>query len=135
MKTMVKSIAKRMLGRGSESFSVNTPFSEKVVNPLYNNEVLYHDNLQVPPMSMRDKVRKSAILAEDFLLEGIQTFEELKCMLDDHNIRLAEDIDMLEFGVGCGRIARHFVKTDIQTFHGTDVDNELTKWCSDVISV
>jgi SAM-dependent methyltransferase len=38
---------------------------------------------------------------------------------------------VLDFGVGCGRVARHWRAVEGPRFHGTDYNPELVRWCRD----
>ena len=109
-------------------------FSEKIASEAHNNVVLMYEGVAVPPIIMRDKVRRSAVLAEDFILEGRQAFLAIQDILAQNSVQLSHDTRLFEFGVGCGRIARHFLSSDIGSFQGSDVDDQLTSWCSDVLS-
>ena len=135
MKGLTKKVLKRLLPSSEkESIKVRIPFSAKVTSESHNSVVLMHNGLAVPPIIMRDKVRRSAVLAEDFILEGQQAFLAIKDMLEQNGVKLGNDTKFLEFGVGCGRIARHFFGTDVGSFCGTDVDNQMISWCSNVLS-
>lgn len=119
---------------GRKSVKVKIPFSEKVASEIHNSIVLIHEGVAVPPMVMRDKVRQSAVLAEDFIIEGRQAFLAIQDILSRNGVLLGGDTKLLEFGVGCGRIARHFINSDLGQFLGLDVDDQLTSWCRDVLS-
>jgi ubiquinone/menaquinone biosynthesis C-methylase UbiE len=104
------------------------PVDRRVADPRYNAITLYADGVAIPPIEMRDRVRKSAILAEDFLLEGRQAYEAIRAMLDRNGIILGSDSKVYDFGCGCGRIARHFFGVELGAFFGSDVDEKLIGW-------
>lgn len=107
------------------------PPDKRIADPTYNAVVLKtEDGLPLPPIEMRDKVRKSAVLAEDFVLEGAQAYQSIKRILADNKVRLNEETSLYEFGVGCGRIARHFLSQPLREFYGSDVDSTLVEWCT-----
>ena len=94
-----------------------------------NALALEHDGLPIPPIRLRDMVRKGGILVEDFLIEGAQAFEALTSLVREHGAEIGPATRVLEFGVGCGRVARHFLARAPCRFHGCDVDEELIGWC------
>ena len=112
----------------------HSDFSEMIASETHNGVILMHEGVAIPSIIMRDKVRKSAVMAEDFILEGQQAFQAIQDILVQNNVRVGHDTEIFEFGVGCGRIARHFLRSQIGSFRGSDVDEQLTSWCSDVLS-
>jgi len=104
---------------------------KRVDDPQYNAIILRTDDgLPVPPIEMRDKVRKSAILAEDFLLEGKEAYQSINLILAENGVRVGADSAVYDFGVGCGRLARYFLTQPLGTFYGSDVDTSLVGWCA-----
>lgn len=92
---------------------------------------LDHDGLPIPPIKLRDMVRRGGILAEDFLLEGKQAFDAVMEFAQEQGVALTPDARVYEFGVGCGRVARHFLTRQSCRFTGSDVDEELIAWCGE----
>lgn len=82
----------------------------------------------VPPRRMRHMVKKGSGSKLQFIAEGRSIYESLQGLLDDHSI-VVDGGRVLEFGVGCGRVARHFAPREFKSFVGTDVDSELIAWC------
>jgi SAM-dependent methyltransferase len=94
---------------------------------------LMHNGMVVPPAKMRDMVRKNAIHAEDFILEGSDVFCSIKTLLGNNGLDLGKIERIYEFGVGCARIARHLVISHDVDFLGSDVDGDLIQWCAENI--
>ncbi len=105
-------------------------FSNVLSSVSHNDILLFANGFAVPPIIMREKVRKGAILAEAFLSEGKQALDAILEILKKNNIEVGGHTNVLEFGVGCGRIARHFIRLNIGSFTGSDVDPELIEWCN-----
>lgn len=104
-------------------------YRQKVGNEALNAVELYSDGIPVPPIKLRDMVRKGGILAEDFLVEGRQACDAILSYLEANSVEIRSGTRVLEFGVGCGRIARHMIPRTHVNFTGSDVDSELIGWC------
>jgi SAM-dependent methyltransferase len=46
-------------------------------------------------------------------------------------VRLTEAGRLLDFGIGCGRVARHWRDLEEVEIHGTDYNTRLVQWCDD----
>ena len=79
------------------------------------------DGLPVPPPSLRYKVIGTTDL-EVFLGTGREQAAALRAAFGE---RLGGNV--LDFGVGCGRIARHLL--DDASLHGCDYNPRLVTWC------
>jgi SAM-dependent methyltransferase len=84
--------------------------------------------LALPPPRLRVLVAGTAD-AEWFLESGRVQAAHLRALLD----RVGHPFDalgsVLDFGVGCGRIARWFDDDDGGRMHGCDYNGELVDWC------
>jgi SAM-dependent methyltransferase len=78
------------------------------------------DGLAVPPPSLRYKVIGTTDL-DVFLDTGRDQAHAIRSLLGE---RLRGDV--LDFGVGCGRIARHLL--DAGSMHGCDYNRTLVDW-------
>lgn len=108
--------------------SPQTIYSDKIASHAHNSIELFAQGYPLPPIRLRDMVRRGALLPEDFLIEGRQAFEAIIQAANEAGAPVRKDSNILEFGVGCGRIARHFLAEKYSRFTGTDVDNELIAW-------
>jgi len=106
------------------------PNLQKVSSQIHNQVIFYHNGIPVPPIRLRDMVRKGAILPEDFILEGRQVYDSVVEYIRKAGGEFEKNTKIFEFGVGCGRVARHFLTDGSQDFLGTDVDAELIDWCA-----
>ena len=105
--------------------------NEKILSKAHNEVCLTHRGIPVPPIRLRDMVRRGATLPEDFILEGAQAYDKIRKGLVEAGAEFNADSRIMEFGVGCGRIARHFFYDGVNRFIGTDVDYELIDWCNE----
>ena len=104
---------------------------DRISSKAYNEIVMHFEGIAIPPIKLRDMVRKGAIMAEDFIIEGRQVFEAIEEFMSVNKVNLDKSTRIYEFGVGCGRVARHFIKAGYTDFTGSDVDSELVDWCYD----
>lgn len=100
---------------------VNTPFRRP--------PKLRKETLPLPPEVMRQRVRKGARKKSTFIREGQQVFRSVGDLVSRNGISF-DSIRILEFGVGCGRIARHFFHSGHTSFVGVDVDGQMIDWCN-----
>lgn len=105
-------------------------YRDKIESDEHNNVVLSNDGIPIPPIRLRDMVRRGAIMAEDFILEGRQVHGVVVQVAAETGEPIVPSMQILEFGVGCGRVARHFLAAGAENFIGTDVDAELIDWCT-----
>lgn len=110
------------------------PHLHKVSSKTHNQIVFYHHDMPVPPIRFRDMVRKGAIMAEDFIIEGRQVYDEVLAQFEAAGAKLNRNTKVFEFGVGCGRVARHFLAESYENFLGSDLDPELIQWCNENLS-
>lgn len=86
------------------------------------------DGYPIPPIRLRDKVRRGQISREGFIREGRQVFDTIIGVLERQGVNLDSGLRVYEFGCGCGRVARHFLQRKV-SITGSDVDAELVAWC------
>lgn len=133
MQQRLKSLIRRIpiIGPALKSLKGTGDPHLKKVGSLAHNEVLFHhQGIPLPPIRLRDMVRKGAIMAEDFILEGRQVHDAVVTLVHGAGGKVTSGTRVFEFGVGCGRVARHFFAEGCQNFLGTDVDSELIQWCN-----
>lgn len=85
-------------------------------------------DIPVPPAALRFRVSESLSVRE-FLDIG----ENCATLIRQYVKELGIDLDganrMLDFGCGCGRTIRWFLRRGGPEFHGVDVDAEAVAWC------
>lgn len=67
---------------------------------------------------------------DKFLARGSQSHRKVIQALEASHFHLMPDHSILEWGCGCGRIARHFVGENVD-FRGIDINAEAIAWCSE----
>jgi SAM-dependent methyltransferase len=66
-----------------------------------------------------------------FVFRGRSHFQSLKSLAERHGRKMSRVTRVLDWGVGCGRIARHFLRLHPHIeFHGIDIDTDNIKWCA-----
>jgi SAM-dependent methyltransferase len=85
------------------------------------------DGLPLPPQRLVVLVAGPTGV-ETFLRKGALGAEIVREALARQGAEVAGDV--LDFGVGCGRIARHWHDLDGARIHGCDINPELVEWTS-----
>ena len=87
------------------------------------------DGLPLPPARLQ--VLVSGTASPQFEQKGAEAAASIREILR----RAGEDIDgcraVLDFGVGCGRIARHWAGVSGPEFHACDYNELLVRWCQE----
>jgi SAM-dependent methyltransferase len=87
------------------------------------------DGLPLPPRALRMAVAGTAD-PDWFLESGRRTAAKVEELLARHGRPVEEVGDLLDFGCGCGRVARHWRRLPRTAVHGTDVNGKLVSWCA-----
>lgn len=82
----------------------------------------------IPPARLRVLVSGDADL-HFFLRSGREQTEFINQLLLGQGIRLERLERMLDFGCGCGRLARWWSELEGPELHGCDYNPELVEWC------
>jgi SAM-dependent methyltransferase len=65
---------------------------------------------------------------EDFLRAGAETSRSIESIFAAAGRDLASASAVLDFGVGCGRVARHWQRLPGPAWHGCDINPDLAGW-------
>jgi len=87
------------------------------------------DGLPLPPPRLRLLVDGRSGDAERFLWVGTQLADSIRAAVADSGTVLEDMEAILDFGCGCGRVARHLAALEGPEIHGCDYNEELTAWC------
>jgi SAM-dependent methyltransferase len=87
------------------------------------------DGLPLPPPRLRLLVDGRSGEAEHFLRIGGQMAESIRTAVAGAGTEVDELGAILDFGCGCGRVARHWAAVDGPQIHGCDYNEELVAWC------
>ena len=86
------------------------------------------EGLPLPPARLRVMVQGTPD-AQAFLTGGRLMAEELAQAASGAGAELSECDEILDFGCGCGRIARHWSSLEGAHVHGRDYNAALVDWC------
>jgi SAM-dependent methyltransferase len=86
------------------------------------------DGPPVPPAQLRVRVGPSHADLAEFLRSGEQHAQLIRSLLEEHGSGVEAAAPILDFGCGCGRVARHWHGTDVG-LHGCDVNPRMVEWC------
>jgi SAM-dependent methyltransferase len=89
------------------------------------------DGVPLPPPRLRMKVDGSSSDADRFLRIAGWDWETLSGVLADAGVEVESLGSVLDFGCGCGRVARQWRGVDGVELHGCDIDPELVEWCNE----
>jgi SAM-dependent methyltransferase len=88
------------------------------------------DGLPLPPARLRLLVDGRSADVEHYLAVGAQLARGLREAVAGSGPGI-EDLDrILDFGCGCGRVARHWAGLERPEVHGSDYNTELVDWCA-----
>jgi SAM-dependent methyltransferase len=90
-----------------------------------------HDGLAVPPPLLRVRVSGPGAERETWLESGAVDADLIRRLMSRNGIELTTMDAMLDFGCGCGRVARHWAGLQGPAIHGADASGELVRWCQD----
>jgi SAM-dependent methyltransferase len=85
--------------------------------------------LPVPPPLLRVRVTGSHSERNAWLASSVTDARLIRELLGRNGAELERMEAILDFGCGCGRIARHWVDLDGPAIHGADVSRAATRWC------
>jgi SAM-dependent methyltransferase len=88
------------------------------------------DGLPLPPARLRVMVAGTADPAW-FLEGGRRTVETIGATLAPHGVDFEAPHRILDFGCGCGRVARHWSAFPAVELYGSDYNESLVRWCVD----
>jgi SAM-dependent methyltransferase len=87
------------------------------------------DGLPLPPARLRLLVSGGGADAHEFLWVGEQLAASIRAAAEQSGSPLEEMASILDFGCGCGRVARHWALLEGPEVHGCDYNAELVGWC------
>jgi SAM-dependent methyltransferase len=96
-----------------------------------HDDHLAFDGLPVPPARLRLLVDGRSGDAGQFLRVGRRMFESIRDAVADFGTDPGELRAVLDFGCGCGRVARHWARLEGPEIYGCDYNPELVAWCED----
>jgi SAM-dependent methyltransferase len=102
--------------------------------PLYEYHTIYlHPDLcGAPLLPGEDGIRRvtGTYRTDLFLIEGYTTYAKLEDALrHTTGLDFSHAGNILDWGCGCGRLTRYFVKEAIPNVYGVDIDSVNVEWC------
>jgi SAM-dependent methyltransferase len=86
------------------------------------------DGFPLPPARLRLRVAGTADPVW-FLESGKETAATIADAFGRHGLRVERAGRLLDFGCGCGRVIRHWQRTDALALEGCDRDADAVAWC------
>ncbi|MBA4186974.1 MAG: hypothetical protein C0467_03050 [Planctomycetaceae bacterium] len=102
--------------------------------PSYHSTWYFRDpSLQIALPDTKRRYRVIGSESEDmFSLGGFTDFMRMNALLEDRFQFGYRDCQrILDWGCGCGRVARYFATVPGVDFHGGDIDPDNVSWCHD----
>jgi SAM-dependent methyltransferase len=87
------------------------------------------DGIPVPPPMLRVRVTGAHADRALWLAEGRTDAGLIRAMLKRNGSPLERMDAILDFGCGCGRVARHWAGLSGPAIHGADVSRRAVRWC------
>ncbi len=87
------------------------------------------DGLPLPPSRLRLLVDGRSGDGERFLQIGALMAGSIRAAVAEEGAEMGEMGAILDFGCGCGRVARNWAALDGPEVHGSDYNDELVSWC------
>lgn len=85
--------------------------------------------IPVPPPLLRVRVSDFRGGREEWLHSGKTDADLIRALLSRNGYELESMGTVLDFGCGCGRVARYWSELDGPAIHGADVSRSLVRWC------
>lgn len=86
---------------------------------------------ELPDLARIQRVAGSQSNRTTFMNGGRTAFTRIAAIAERHGKLLAgRDWQVLDWGVGCGRVARHFATLPNVALVGVDIDNDNVRWCA-----
>lgn len=82
------------------------------------------DGLPLPPDALARRV--SEFTGDAFRLSGLRLFTDTWDQIGGNR----QSLRILDWGCGCGRVARHLARVGVAALHGCDIDPEAIAWCA-----
>jgi SAM-dependent methyltransferase len=92
-------------------------------------EDLADDGYPIPPPVLLVGITSEAISPEWYLETGRADIEAIARLLADHGVDAAQLESVLDFGCGCGRVARRWLRYPGVKVSGCDYDPKMVDWC------
>lgn len=89
-----------------------------------------HDDLPIPPAHLRFRISADRSI-DKFLGIGRTLFGDIKILAAEAGRDFESFHSILDFGCGCGRVARYLRPRNGRSTTATDIDPEAVAWCQE----
>lgn len=96
-----------------------------------DQEAIAADGLPLPPPRLRLLVDGRTGDGEAFLRLGAQMCDSIQAVVAAAGAPVEQMGAILDFGCGCGRVARHWASVEGPEIHGSDYNPALVDWCAE----
>jgi len=87
------------------------------------------DGIPVPPPLLRVRVTGAHAERDVWVTEGARDAGLIRTLLQRNGSPIERMGAILDFGCGCGRVARHWESLQGPAIHGADVSRPSVRWC------
>jgi SAM-dependent methyltransferase len=87
------------------------------------------DGIALPPARLRADVSSRGTNAREFLKRGARAAATVRSAAESAGVELEALEVILDFGCGCGRVARRWANLDGPEIHGCDPSQDAVSWC------
>lgn len=126
--------ARRRVTRTLDTLGLYAPLArgrERLRVARMEEPPLGSDGLPFPPARLRVLVDWDST-ADEFIANGRSAVEMIERTVADGGVEIDSLGAILDFGCGCGRVARHF-RTFPGDLHGCDYNPKLVAWCQEAL--
>lgn len=101
----------------------------------FSNRISANQTAPVPPLTSRARIQGARCVKEypedhHFINSGVSDLRAVFNIAGVFGVDLSREISILDFGVGCARMARHLPSETTSKFFGVDVDPVNIAWCT-----
>ncbi|MGH2951170.1 MAG: class I SAM-dependent methyltransferase [Solirubrobacterales bacterium] len=127
--TQVKESAHRRIARLGMGRAMVRARLRLLARKVQRRDELADDGYPVPPPVLLVGITSEATSADWYLESGRGDIEALERLLADHGVDAAALDSVLDFGCGCGRVARRWLRFPQVRVSGCDYDPKMVDWC------
>jgi SAM-dependent methyltransferase len=120
-----------LVGKNVLSLKQSWPLS----STAFSHRITANLSAPVPPLTSRARIQGAKCVKDfpedhHFLNSGVSDLRAVYNIAGVFGVDLDQPISVLDFGVGCARMARHLSPTAKAGFTGVDVDTVNIAWCA-----
>jgi SAM-dependent methyltransferase len=125
----LRTAANRVIARVGLGRTVERARLRLLARRVERREDLADDGYPVPPPVLLVGITSEVTSPDWYLESGRGDIEAIERVLANHGTQAAELESVLDFGCGCGRVARRWLRFPQVRIHGCDYDPKMVDWC------